>query len=156
MKIQDLRPARGARKRMKIVGRGPGSGHGKTSTRGHKGQMSRTGKGRTPGFEGGQMPMIRKMPKRGFNKRPKKGYQIVNLEDLLALKKETSITPELLKERGIIKGPLDFLKILGDGEINVPLNIKAHAFSKKALKKIKDMGGKCEIYKSKSQVTKPK
>ncbi|MFC1509900.1 50S ribosomal protein L15 [Candidatus Omnitrophota bacterium] len=147
MNISDLRPALGAKKRKKRVGRGPGSGHGKTSTRGHKGQMSRTGKGVTPGFEGGQMPIIRKMPKRGFNKRPKKGYSIVNLENLAALKKETAITPELLKEKGIIKGSVDFLKILGGGEINIPLNIKAHAFSKVAIEKIKGVGGKCEIVK---------
>ncbi len=147
MKIEDLRPAIGAKKRKKIVGRGPGSGHGKTSTRGHKGQLSRTGKGRTPGFEGGQMPLIRRIPKRGFNKYPKKGYHAINLEDLLALKKETSITPEILKEKEIIKGPMNFLKILGDGEITVPLNIKAHAFSKKAIDKIKNAGGKFEIIK---------
>ena len=145
MKIQDLRPAKGSKKRIKIVGRGPGSGHGKTSTRGHKGQMSRTGKGVTPGFEGGQMPIIRRTPKRGFRKRPKKGHHIINLGDLLNLKKETSITPELLKEKGLIKGPLDFLKILGGGDIDVPLNIKAHAFSKKAVSKIKGVGGKCEV-----------
>jgi len=147
VKIEDLRPAIGAKKRKKIVGRGPGSGHGKTSTRGHKGQLSRTGKGRTPGFEGGQMPLIRRIPKRGFNKYPKKGYHAINLEDLLALKKETSITPEILKEKEIIKGPMNFLKILGDGEITVPLNIKAHAFSKKAIDKIKNAGGKFEIIK---------
>ncbi len=145
MRIEDLRPAKGAKKRRKIVGRGPGSGHGKTSTRGHKGQMSRTGKGTTPGFEGGQMPLIRKMPKRGFNKRINKGYVIVNLDNLTALKKETSITPEILKEKGLIKNSADFVKILGDGEITVPVNIKAHAFSKTALEKIKNVGGKCEI-----------
>jgi len=147
MKIEDLRPALGARKRRKRIGRGPGSGHGKTSTRGHKGQMSRTGKGTTPGFEGGQMPIIRKMPKRGFNKRPKKGYHVINLGNLTSLKKETAITPDLLKEKGIIKGPVNFLKILGDGEISVPLSIKAHAFSKIASEKIKGVGGKCEIIK---------
>lgn len=145
MKIEDLRPAIGARKRRKIVGRGPGSGHGKTSTRGHKGQMARTGKGRTPGFEGGQMPLIRKMPKRGFRKRPRKGRHIVSIEVLVSLKKETSITPELLKEKGIIKGPVNFVKILGNGEVKVPLNVKAHAFSKKALEKIRNVGGKCEV-----------
>lgn len=145
MKIEDLRPALGSKKRIKIVGRGPGSGHGKTSTRGHKGQLARTGKGKSPGFEGGQMPLIRRLPKRGFNPRPKKGYHALNLEALSALKKEASITPELLKEKGIIKGSVNFLKILGDGEITVPLNIKAHAFSKSALDKIKNAGGKCEI-----------
>ena len=147
MKIEDLRPAIGAKRRRKIVGRGPGSGHGKTSTRGHKGQMSRTGKGTTPGFEGGQMPLIRRIPKRGFNKWPRKDYQIINLENLLTLKKEISITPELLKEKGLIKNSVNFLKILGDGDINVPLNIKAHAFSKKAIDKIKNAGGKSEIIK---------
>ncbi|MFC1621089.1 50S ribosomal protein L15 [Candidatus Omnitrophota bacterium] len=147
MKIEDLRPARGSKKRRKIVGRGPGSGHGKTSTRGHKGQMSRTGKGRTPGFEGGQMPLIRRMPKRGFNKRPSKGYCVINLEDLAALKKEISITPELLKEKEMIKGSVSFLKVLGNGKIDAPINIKAHAFSKSALTKIQEVGGKCEVIK---------
>lgn len=147
MKIEDLRPAIGAKKRRKIIGRGPGSGHGKTSTRGHKGQMSRTGKGRRPGFEGGQMPLIRRMPKKGFNKMPKKGYCIINLKDIATLKKEIVVTPELLKEKGILKGPVDFLKILGGGEINVPVNIKAHAFSKKAFEKIKSVGGKPEVIK---------
>jgi large subunit ribosomal protein L15 len=148
MRIEELRPAIGSKKRRKIVGRGPGSGHGKTSTRGHKGQMSRTGKGVTPGFEGGQMPLIRKMPKRGFNKRVKKGCHVMNLKDLALLKKETSISPELLKEKKVIKGSVDFLKILGDGDIGVPLNIKAHAFSKTALLKVKTAGGKCEVIKS--------
>ena len=145
MKIQDLRPALGAKKRRKIVGRGPGSGHGKTSTRGHKGQMSRTGKGQTPGFEGGQMPLIRKIPKKGFSKRPKKGYHVVNLDRLSSLKKETSITPELLRDKGIISGSVNFVKVLGDGDISIPINIKAHAFSKAALEKIKNVGGKCEL-----------
>lgn len=147
MKIQDLRPAIGAKKRRKIVGRGPGSGHGKTSTRGHKGQMSRSGAGRSPGFEGGQMPLIRKIPKRGFRKQPDPGRVIVNLDTLSGFKKETAITPELLKEKGIIKGPASFLKILGDGEIKVPAHVKAHAFSKSAEEKIKAAGGKCEILK---------
>ena len=147
MKIQDLRPARGARKKRKIVGRGPGSGHGKTSTRGHKGQMSRSGAGRSPGFEGGQMPLIRKLPKRGFRRRQRAGYSIVNLEGLSKLKKEALITPELLKEKGLIKGALNFLKILGKGEIKVPVHIKAHAFSKSAEEKIQAVGGKCEIIK---------
>ena len=145
MKMGDLKPALGARKRRKIVGRGPGSGHGKTSTRGHKGQLSRSGKGRTPGFEGGQMPLIRKLPKRGFSKRPRRGHHIINLDALKSLKKETSITPQLLKEKEIIKGPVNFIKILGNGEVSVPLNIKAHAFSKSAQSKIKNAGGKCEI-----------
>jgi large subunit ribosomal protein L15 len=147
MKIQDLRPAIGSRKKRKIVGRGPGSGHGKTSTRGHKGQMSRSGAGRSPGFEGGQMPLIRKIPKRGFRKRPSSGYCIVNLSTLAKLKKEALITPELLKEKGVIKGSVKFLKILGTGEIKVPIQIKAHAFSKSAEDKIKSAGGKCEIVK---------
>lgn len=147
MKIEDLRPAVGSKKKRKMVGRGPGSGHGKTSTRGHKGQMSRTGKGTTPGFEGGQMPLIRRMPKRGFNKHPKAGYCIINLENLANLKNETSITPEVLKEKGLIKKSVHFVKILGNGEIKVPINIKAHAFSNAAIEKIKNVGGKCEVIK---------
>ncbi|MBU1007409.1 MAG: 50S ribosomal protein L15 [Candidatus Omnitrophica bacterium] len=145
MKIEDLKPSVGSKKRKKRVGRGPGSGHGKTSTRGQKGQMSRTGKGVTPGFEGGQMPLIRRLPKRGFNKRPNPGYHSINLALLSGLKKEASITPELLKEKKLIKKSVDFLKILGDGEITVPVSIKAHAFSRSAQEKIKNAGGKCEI-----------
>jgi large subunit ribosomal protein L15 len=147
MKIQDLRPARGAKKRRKIVGRGPGSGHGKTSTRGHKGQMSRSGAGRSPGFEGGQMPLIRKIPKRGFRPQPRPEYAIVNLDIFTTLKKEAVITPELLKEKGIIKKTTLNLKILGNGEIKVPVHVKAHAFSKSAEEKIKAAGGKCEVIK---------
>ena len=147
MKIQDLKPAIGARKRRKIVGRGPGSGHGKTSTRGHKGQMSRTGKGVTPGFEGGQMPLIRKMPKRGFNTVPRKDKAVINLDRLTGLEKETAITPELLKKKGVIKKRVNFLKVMGNGEVKIPFNISAHAFSKTAIEKIKNAGGKCEVIK---------
>ncbi|MFH1479204.1 MAG: 50S ribosomal protein L15 [Candidatus Omnitrophota bacterium] len=147
MKIEDLKPGLGSNKRRKRVGRGPGSGHGKTSTRGHKGQMSRTGKGYDPGFEGGQMPLIRRLPKRGFNKYPKKGYHIIDITDLAGLKKEANITPELLKEKGVIKGPMKFLKVLGGGEIKIPVNVKAHAFSKSAKEKIQGVGGKCETIK---------
>ena len=153
MKIQDLRPAIGAKKRRKIVGRGPGSGHGKTSTRGHKGQMSRSGSGRSPGFEGGQMPLIRKLPKRGFRRRPRPGCSIINLDAFSKLKKEAIIAPELLKEKGIIKESVNFLKILGKWEIKVPVHIKAHAFSKSAEEKIKTIGGKCEIIKSQATST---
>jgi len=145
MKIQDLRPAIGAKKRRKIIGRCPGSGHGKTSTRGHKGQRSRTGKTRRPGFEGGQMPLIRKMPKRGFNKRPKKGYCVINLERLTGFKEGDVINPELLKERGIIKRAISFLKILGKGKIDVPLTLNAHSFSRTVIDKVKNAGGKCEV-----------
>ncbi|MBU0759478.1 MAG: 50S ribosomal protein L15 [Candidatus Omnitrophica bacterium] len=147
MKIQDLKPAIGARKKRKIVGRGPGSGHGKTSTRGHKGQMSRTGKGVTPGFEGGQMPLIRKMPKRGFNTVPRKDKAVINLDRLAGLEKETAITPELLKKKGVIKKRVNFLKVMGNGEVKIPFNISAHAFSKTAIEKIKNAGGKCEVIK---------
>lgn len=147
MKIQDLRPAIGAKKRSKTIGRGPGSGHGKTSTKGHKGQLARSGAGKSPGFEGGQMPLIRRLPKRGFRKRPKPGYHIVNLDDLKDLKKEVLITPELLKEKKIIKGVIKFVKVLGTGEIKIPMNIKAHAFSKSSMEKIAGVGGKYEIIK---------
>lgn len=147
MKLEHLRPPIGSRKRPKVIGRGPGSGHGKTSTRGHKGQMSRSGAGRSPGFEGGQMPLIRRLPKRGFSGSPKQGYKIINLKPLSKLKKEPLITPELLKEKGILKGRIGFLKVLGTGEIDVPLHIKAHAFSKQAMDKITAVGGKCEVIK---------
>lgn len=145
MKIEDLRPAIGSRKRHKIVGRGPGSGHGKTSTRGHKGQLARSGKNKTPGFEGGQMPLVRKIPKRGFNRYPKRGYHVVNLENLVNLRPQDTVTPELLKERGLVKGPIKSLKVLGDGNINVAMTVKAHAFSKSAIQKITKAGGKCEV-----------
>ncbi len=146
MKINDLRPAEGSKKRKKRVGRGPGSGHGKTACKGHKGQKARSGGGVSPGFEGGQMPLHRRLPKRGFKNAPfKKVYTVVNLKRLAVIEGVDTITPEVLLEKRVISKINDGVKILGDGELSRPLTIKAHAFSASALQKIKDAGGKAEV-----------
>jgi large subunit ribosomal protein L15 len=142
--LHNLVAPAGAHKRKKLLGRGPGSGHGKTSTRGSKGQTSRAGRDFYLGFEGGQTPLIRRIPKRGFTSQNKLEYQIVNLGDLNKIK-ESAITLDLLQEKGLIKDKERGVKILGDGEIKNPLTIQAHAFSKKAAQKIKEAGGKVEI-----------
>lgn len=144
MKLSDLAPAPGSRKKKKRVGRGPGSGHGKTSCRGHKGQKARTGGGTKPGFEGGQMPLQRRLPKRGFTNIFKKQYAIVNLDSLDKLS-ETEITPEFLIKEGIVKKVQDGIKILGSGEINRPITVKANAFSVSAKDKIIKAQGKVEV-----------
>jgi len=143
--LHGLKPPIGAVKRKRIVGRGSSSGHGKTSTRGSKGQTSRAGRDFYLGFEGGQMPLIRKIPKRGFsNTAFKKEYQIVNIRDLTAIK-ESPITPELLETLGIIRDGQGLVKVLGDGELKKPLTVQAHAFSRSAQDKIKNAGGKIEL-----------
>ena len=139
-----LKAPAGAHKRKKLLGRGPSSGHGKTSTRGSKGQTSRAGRHFYLGFEGGQSPLIRRMPKRGFTSNFKKVYQILNVSDLNRIK-ETTITPTLLEEKGLIKDKNKLVKILGEGEIKNPVTIQAHAFSKRASELIKNAGGKVEI-----------
>jgi len=144
MKLSDLAPSPGSRKKKKRVGRGPGSGHGKTSCRGHKGQKARTGGGTKPGFEGGQMPLQRRLPKRGFTSIFQKQYTIVNLDALDKLS-ETDITPEFLIKEGIVKKVQDGIKILGSGEINRPITVKAHAFSASAKEKIIKAQGKVEV-----------
>ncbi len=144
MKLNELKPAKGATKPRKRVGCGPGSGHGKTSTRGHKGHKSRSGYRRKSGFEGGQMPLTRRIPKRGFRNIFKEEYEILNLKDLNRFEPDTVITPEFLKEKGIIKGKHK-LKILGMGELKIPLHIKAHKFSKSAQEKIAQAKGKMEV-----------
>ncbi len=133
------------KKKPKRVGRGIGSGHGKTSTRGHKGQKSRSGGGVRPGFEGGQMPIYRRLPKRGFTNIFKKEYATVNVGDLNIFEENTKITPELLVEHKIIKKVGDGVKILGNGEINVKVDVVANAFSKAAKEKIESAGGKAEV-----------
>ena len=143
--LDQLKRPLGARKRHKVVGRGRGSGHGRTSGRGNKGQNSRASGGVRPGFEGGQMPLIRRIPKRGFTFTPKAKYEVVSLESLGRFSAGTEITPEVLKTAKLVdrKGPR--VKILGDGDLKHPLNIKAHAFSRTALEKIKKAGGKAEV-----------
>lgn len=142
--LSRLQPPRGARKRRKRVGCGPGSGHGKTSTRGHKGAGARSGKEFGPGFEGGQMPLYRRIPKRGFTSRFKNEFEIVNLRQLTVFPANAEVTPTSLAEKKIIREGAA-VKILGTGEISVPLTVKAHAFSKKAKQLIEKAGGKVEI-----------
>jgi len=144
--LHNLKAPSGAHKGKKILGRGPGSGHGKTSTRGSKGQTSRAGRDFYLGFEGGQSPLIRRIPKRGFNSRKKKNYQIVNLEALNKIE-AGEINPELLQAKGLIRDKDEPVKILGSGEVSRPLAVKAHAFSQKAAEKIRQAGGKVEIIK---------
>jgi len=145
MKIEDLKPAPGSRKRNKRVGRGIGSGHGKTSCKGHKGQKARSGGTIGPGFEGGQMPLQRRLPKRGSKNRFRIEYAVINLKDIMKIEVLEVITAEALKERGILKDLKDGLKVLGEGEITRPLTIQADAFSTSAAEKIAAAGGKAEI-----------
>jgi len=145
MRIEDIRPAEGSTKNKKRVGRGVGSGHGKTSCKGHKGQKARSGGTKGAGFEGGQMPLQRRIPKRGFTNIFKKEYAIINLDTLDAMKDDAVITPELLIEKGVIKKSKDGLKVLANGSIQRPVTIKAHAFSTSAAAKIEAAGGKTEV-----------
>lgn len=145
MRIEDIRPAEGSTKNKKRVGRGVGSGHGKTSCKGHKGQKARSGGTKGAGFEGGQMPLQRRIPKRGFTNIFKKEYAIINLDTLEALKDDAVITPELLMEKGVIKNRKDGLKVLASGSIQRPVTIKANAFSAAAAAKIEAAGGKTEV-----------
>ena len=145
MRLYQLSPAEGSTKTSKRKGRGPGSGLGKTAGRGQKGQKSRSGGGVRPGFEGGQMPLTRRLPKRGFTNIFAKVYNEVNLVQLDVFEQDTVVTPELLKEKGIISKEKDGVKILGNGELSKKLVIKAHKFSKAAQEKIESAGGKAEV-----------
>ncbi|HEX3551847.1 MAG TPA: 50S ribosomal protein L15 [Thermoanaerobaculia bacterium] len=141
MKLHELSPAKGSKHSKKRVGRGPGSGLGKTSGRGEKGQKSRTGYSGRPGFEGGQMPLIRRVPKRGFTNIWKTEYAVVNLSQLAEL--EGEVTAEVLVEHGLVRSGKK-VKVLGDGEIGKALTVVAHKFSKSAREKIEAAGGRCE------------
>lgn len=141
--LHNLKRPKGAMQGKRILGRGPSSGHGRTSTRGSKGQTSRAGRDFYPGFEGGQTPLIRRIAKRGFTNRFKKEYQIIDLGDLADIK-EANITIDLLMEKGLIKNKACPVKILGDGELKNAFNISVHAFSKAASEKILKAGGKIE------------
>ncbi|WP_410772622.1 50S ribosomal protein L15 [Fontibacillus sp. BL9] len=145
MKLHELSPAPGSRQERKRVGRGTGSGMGKTSTRGHKGQNARSGGGVRPGFEGGQNPLYRRLPKRGFTNPTRKEYAIVNIEELNSFAVDTEVTPELLFEQGIVKNAKSGIKILGNGEVTVKLTVKANKFSQSAVEKIEAAGGKTEV-----------
>ncbi len=145
MRLHELRPPEGARKVAKRKGRGMASGLGKTSGRGQKGQKARSGSGIRPGFEGGQMPYFQRLPKRGFTNIHRKRWNIVNLNDLNKFEEGTVVTPDLLLEAGILKNERDPLKVLGDGELDRKLEVRAHRFSKQALAKIEAAGGKTEV-----------
>ena len=144
MELNNLRPALGATKNRKRIGRGPGSGHGKTATKGHKGQKARSGGSVKAGFEGGQMPLQRRLPKRGFNPLARTEYAIVNLKQLNAFEDGSTVDLQKLLERGIIKKGLDGLKILADGVLERKLTVKAHRFSGAAKEKITAAGGTVE------------
>ncbi|MGH9504588.1 MAG: 50S ribosomal protein L15 [Terriglobales bacterium] len=143
MNLSNIRAPKKAAESKKRVGRGMGSGMGKTSARGHKGQRSRSGSRMMRGFEGGQMPLHRRMPKRGFTNIFRQEFNIVNLEKLAALG-ETTITPEVLRKAGVIKSKRP-VKVLGDGELSIALTVHAHKFSKSAQEKITQAGGKFEV-----------
>ncbi|MCK4404371.1 MAG: 50S ribosomal protein L15 [candidate division Zixibacteria bacterium] len=153
MRIGNLSPASGSSKKRKRVGRGPGSGHGKTSTRGHKGQLSRSGAKKRSWFEGGQMPLQRRVPKRGFTNIFGKEFQIVNLSALSKVTSQSAesvkdvISPKIMKEAGLIEKIKLPVKILGEGEIARAVMVQANAFSKKAKEKIEAVGGKIEVIK---------
>ena len=144
MRLHDLKPAPGARKTRRRVGRGPGSGRGKTAGRGEKGQKSRSGYSSQRGFEGGQMPLHRRLPKRGFTNIFRTEYRIVNVERLNDLEAGTTVTPEVLLSAGLVSKGRDGIKILGHGELTVALTIQAHKFTKTAVQKIEAAGGKAE------------
>jgi large subunit ribosomal protein L15 len=144
MRLNELRPPEGARKKEKRVGRGVGSGHGKTACRGSKGQNARSGRGTKAGFEGGQMPIQRRLPKRGFRSPFKKHFAIVHVGDLNRFAKDTVVEPNLLLQSGLVKreGPV---KLLSDGELQHPLVVRVHQASKAALKKVESASGRVEV-----------
>ena len=145
MKLNELKYNEGSKKDIKRLGRGSSSGTGKTSGKGHKGQNSRSGGGVRVGFEGGQLPLYRRLPKRGFsNAMFKKVYAVINVSDLNMFEEGTEVTPELLKEMGIIKKQLSGIKVLGNGSLEKKLTVRAHVFSKSAKEKIEAQGRKAE------------
>ena len=146
MKLHELKANEGAKQTRKRVGRGPGSGLGKTCGTGHKGQKSRSGSGKGPQFEGGQLPLYRRIPKRGFtNARFKVDYAVLNLDDLNRFEDGTIVTPVLLKETGLVTKELCGIKILGNGNLEKKLTIQANKFSKSAIEKIEKSGSKAEV-----------
>ncbi|MDD2377801.1 MAG: 50S ribosomal protein L15 [Bacilli bacterium] len=146
MKLNNIRPNEGSIKTRKRVGRGVGSGLGKTSGKGHKGQNARSGGGVRLGFEGGQTPLFRRLPKRGFSNAPfKKEYAVINLSDLNKFESDAVVTPELLKTMGLVKNQLDGVKVLGNGTLDKKLVVKAHKFSSVAKEQIEKLGGKAEV-----------
>jgi large subunit ribosomal protein L15 len=145
MKLHELKPAAGSRKERNRVGRGTGSGNGKTAGKGHKGQNARSGGGVRLGFEGGQTPLFRRLPKRGFTNVNRKEYAVVNIDTLNRFEEGTEITPELLIESGIVKSEKAGIKILANGNVEKKLSVKAHKFSAAAKEAIEAAGGKIEV-----------
>lgn len=145
MKLHELKPAEGSTKARRRVGRGIGSGMGKQSTRGAKGQNARSGGGTRPGFEGGQMPLYRRLPKRGFKNIFAKKYAVINVEELNCFEDKAVVDPAALVEAGILKNVLDGVRILGDGELTKALEVRAQGFTKTAQAKIEAAGGKVEV-----------
>lgn len=147
MILDKLKPPEGSRKKRKRVGRGPGSGHGKTACRGHKGQNARAGRGTKAGFEGGQMPLQRRLPKRGFRNPFRQKVAIIHLADLNRFEKDTVVEPDLLAASGLCKKG-ESIKLLADGELQHPLTIRVHRTSEAALKKVERVAGKVEVIAS--------
>lgn len=145
MKLHEMKYTEGARAERKRIGRGHGSGNGKTAGKGHKGQNARSGGGVRIGFEGGQTPLARRLPKRGFTNFTRKEFAIVNVASLNAFENDTVVTPELLIECGLVRKELDGIKILGEGELEKKLTVQANKFSKSALAIIEQAGGKAEV-----------
>jgi len=145
MRLEELKPAAGATKKTKRVGRGPGSGSGKTAGKGHKGQKARSGGVKGAGFEGGQMPLQRRIPKRGFTNIFRKEYAVVNLSDLETMAGTDIVTPDVLMQKGLIKDMKAGLKVLGMGELKAKITVRAHKFSRSAMEKIQAAGGKAEV-----------
>jgi large subunit ribosomal protein L15 len=145
MKLHDLKPAAGAKKRRKRIGRGPGSGHGKTATKGHKGLLARSGGGKRPGFEGGQMPLIRRLPKFGFTNPFRTEYAVVNVRSFENWSGGDTVTPQAMVDAGLVKRKTLPIKVLGTGALKRSLVIQAHKFSKSAEQKIQAAGGRVEV-----------
>ena len=145
MKLRELKPAEGSRHERKRKGRGIGSGNGKTAGKGHKGQNARSGGGVRPGFEGGQTPLMRRLPKRGFTNINRKEYAVVNLDALNRFEDGTEVTPELMIETGLVKKELAGIKVLAKGSLEKKLTVKAHKFSSAAEEAIKAAGGQTEV-----------
>lgn len=145
MNLHDLTPAQGATKRRKRIGRGPGSGHGKTATKGHKGLLARSGGGKRPGFEGGQMPLVRRLPKFGFTNRSRTEYAVVNIKSFERWVGNETITPQAMVAAGLVKRKKLPIKVLGHGELKKSLVVQAHKFSRSAEAKIQAAGGRVEV-----------
>ena len=145
MKLHDLHPSPGSRTKKKRLGRGPGSGLGKTAGKGHKGLLARSGRANQAGFEGGQMPLARRLPKRGFTNIFRIPYSVINLKDLVAQEKTMNFNPTIFREIGLIKGRNPQVKILGSGEIDRPIVVEAHKFSDSARQKIENAGGQAKV-----------